>query len=197
MQELSTQWKNFLIRDLYDLVPLPGEFRFCSSRRNMDLFECLKGSRVYSKIGLRYGYLQLKVREEDIPKTAFKTRHGHYDFQAKFLGYVIDNESIDVDPAKIESVKDCEPMIKLTQKSVKFDWRAKAAFQLLKQKLCSALILAIPEGRENFVVDCWFEVLMEEDTLARSICEVVVVDCWFEVLVEEDTLARSIYEVVV
>ncbi|GKB68042.1 putative reverse transcriptase domain-containing protein [Tanacetum coccineum] len=47
-------------------------------------------------------------------------------------------------------------MIKLTQKSVKFDWGEKeeAAFQLLKQKLCSASILALPEGNENFVVYC-------------------------------------------
>ncbi|GKD35841.1 putative reverse transcriptase domain-containing protein [Tanacetum coccineum] len=44
-------------------------------------------------------------------------------------------------------------MTKLTQKSVKFDWgeKAEAAFQLLKQKLCSAPILALPEGSENFV----------------------------------------------
>ncbi|GJY91918.1 putative reverse transcriptase domain-containing protein [Tanacetum coccineum] len=48
------------------------------------------------------------------------------------------------------------PMTKLTQKSVKFEWgeKAEAAFQLLKQKLCSALILALPEGSENFVVYC-------------------------------------------
>nr|GEY67902.1 putative reverse transcriptase domain-containing protein [Tanacetum cinerariifolium] len=52
--------------------------------------------------------------------------------------------------------KIARPMIKLTQKSVKFDWgeKAEAAFQLLKQKLCSALILALPEGSENFVVYC-------------------------------------------
>ncbi|GKB50243.1 putative reverse transcriptase domain-containing protein [Tanacetum coccineum] len=46
--------------------------------------------------------------------------------------------------------------MKLTQKSVKFDWgeKAEAAFQLLKQKLYSALILALPEGSENFMVYC-------------------------------------------
>ncbi|GKA60268.1 putative reverse transcriptase domain-containing protein, partial [Tanacetum coccineum] len=45
---------------------------------------------------------------------------------------------------------------KLTQKCVKFDWGEKvdAAFQLLKQKLCTAPILALPEGSENFVVYC-------------------------------------------
>nr|GEY51864.1 hypothetical protein [Tanacetum cinerariifolium] len=52
--------------------------------------------------------------------------------------------------------KIARPMTKLTQKSVKFDWEEKAevAFQLLKQKLCSAPILALPEGSENFVVYC-------------------------------------------
>ncbi|GJX86260.1 putative reverse transcriptase domain-containing protein [Tanacetum coccineum] len=51
---------------------------------------------------------------------------------------------------------DWRPMTKFTQKSVKFEWgeKAEAAFQLLKQKLCSALILALPEGSENFVVYC-------------------------------------------
>ncbi|GJR55206.1 putative reverse transcriptase domain-containing protein [Tanacetum coccineum] len=47
-------------------------------------------------------------------------------------------------------------MTKLTQKSVKFNWGEKeeTAFQTLKQKLCSAPILALPEGSENFVVYC-------------------------------------------
>ncbi|GJZ28183.1 putative reverse transcriptase domain-containing protein [Tanacetum coccineum] len=47
-------------------------------------------------------------------------------------------------------------MMRLTQKNMKFDWRekAKAAFQLLKQKLCSAPILVLPKGSENFMVYC-------------------------------------------
>ncbi|GJS23460.1 putative reverse transcriptase domain-containing protein [Tanacetum coccineum] len=52
--------------------------------------------------------------------------------------------------------KIARPMTKLTQKSMKFDWgeKAEAVFQLLKQKLCSAPILALPEGSENFVIYC-------------------------------------------
>ena len=45
-----------------------------------DLFDQLRGVRVYSKIGLCTGYHQLRVREADIPKTAFRTRYGNFEF---------------------------------------------------------------------------------------------------------------------
>ncbi|GKD72559.1 putative reverse transcriptase domain-containing protein [Tanacetum coccineum] len=69
-----------------------GSFRMCIDYRQLnkltvknryplirinDLFDQLQGSSVYSKIDLRSGYHQLRVREEDIPKTAFRTRYGH------------------------------------------------------------------------------------------------------------------------
>ncbi|GJR03847.1 putative reverse transcriptase domain-containing protein [Tanacetum coccineum] len=253
-----------------------GSFRMCIDYRELnkltvknryplpridDLFDQLQGSSIYSKIDLRSGYHQLRVREEDIPKTAFRTRYGHYEFQVmpfgltnapavfmdlmnrvckpyldkfvivfiddiliysknkqehaehlklnlellkkeqlyakfskyefwipkvQFLGHVIDSQGIHVDPAKIESVKDwaspksateirqflglagyyrrfiegfskiAKPMTKLTQKKIKFEWsdKAEAAFQLIKQKLCSAPILALPEGNEDFIAYC-------------------------------------------
>nr|GEW38253.1 putative reverse transcriptase domain-containing protein [Tanacetum cinerariifolium] len=201
------------------------------------------------------------VQEEDIPKTAFRTRYEHFEFQVmpfgltnapvvfmdlmnwvckpyldkfvivfiddiliysknkqeheehlklilellkkeqlyakfskcefwipkvQFLGHVIDSQGIHVDPAKIESIKDgaspktatkirqflglvgyyrrfiegfskiARSMTKLTQKKVKFDWgdKQEEAFQIIKQKLCSTSILALPKGSEDFVVYC-------------------------------------------
>ncbi|GJW04450.1 putative reverse transcriptase domain-containing protein [Tanacetum coccineum] len=72
-----------------------GSFRMCIDYRELnkltvknryplpridDLFDQLQGSSIYSKIDLRSGYHQLRVREEDIPKTAFRTRYGHCEF---------------------------------------------------------------------------------------------------------------------
>nr|GEY68766.1 retrotransposon protein, putative, Ty3-gypsy subclass [Tanacetum cinerariifolium] len=229
-----------------------GSFRMCIDYRELnkltvkncyplpwidDLFDQLQGSSIYSKIDLRSGYHQLRVREQDIPKTAFQTRYGHYEFQVmpfgltnaptvfmdlmnrvckpyleKFVIIFIDKIfiyskdkkeheehlkailellkeeklGIHVDPAKIESIKDwaspktpteihqflglagyyrrfiegfskiAKSMTKLTQKGIKFDLGEKEenAFQLIKQKLCSAPILALPEGSEDFVVYC-------------------------------------------
>nr|GFB72474.1 putative reverse transcriptase domain-containing protein [Tanacetum cinerariifolium] len=205
------------------------------------------------------GYHQLRVRDKDIPKTAFRTRYGHYEFQVmpfgltnapvvfmdlmnrvcklyldkfvivfiddiliysrneeehanhlriilellrkeklyakfskcdfwirivQFLGHLIDSQGLHVDPAKIKAVKNWtspttptevhqflglagyyqrfiegflkieKPLTKLTQKNKNYIWgeEQESAFHLLKQKICEAPILALPEGNNDFVV---------------------------------------------
>nr|GEX32157.1 putative reverse transcriptase domain-containing protein [Tanacetum cinerariifolium] len=78
-----------------------GSFRMCIDYRQLnkltiknryllpridDLFDQLQGSSVYSKIDLRSGYHQIRVREKDIPITAFRTCYGHYEFQVMLFG---------------------------------------------------------------------------------------------------------------
>nr|GEY28590.1 putative reverse transcriptase domain-containing protein [Tanacetum cinerariifolium] len=66
--------------DYQELNKLKVKNRYPLSRID-DLFDQLQGSSVYSKIDMRSGFHQLRVREEDILKSAFRTRYGHYEFQ--------------------------------------------------------------------------------------------------------------------
>ncbi|GJW32772.1 putative reverse transcriptase domain-containing protein [Tanacetum coccineum] len=195
-----------------------GSFRMCIDYRELnkltiknryslpridDLFDQLQGSQFFSKIDLRSGYHQLRVHEDDIPKTAFRTRYGHFEFTVmpfgltnapaifmdlmnRFLGHVINGNGFHVDPSKTKAVKNlkaprtptevrsflglvgyyrrfienfskiAKSLTILTQKSKTFNWgeEHEYAFQTLKDKLCNALVLALPDGSEDFVVYC-------------------------------------------
>ncbi|GJW97824.1 reverse transcriptase domain-containing protein [Tanacetum coccineum] len=226
-----------------------------------DLFDQLQGACCFLKIYLRSGYHQLRVREEDIPKTTFRTRYGHFEFtfmpfgltnapaifmdlmnrvckpyldkfvivfiddiliyskseeehevhlktildlpekeklyakfskcefwikEVQFIGHVVNRDGIHVDPSKVESVKNwktpessteirsflglagyyrrfienfskiAKPLTLLTQKNKTYVWGDKQdeAFQILKEKLCNAPVLALPDGPDDFVVYC-------------------------------------------
>ncbi|GKA45931.1 putative reverse transcriptase domain-containing protein [Tanacetum coccineum] len=71
--------------DYHELNKLTVKNRYPLPRID-DLFDQLQGSSVYSKIDLQSGYHQLRFREEDIPKTAFRTCYGHYEFQVMPFG---------------------------------------------------------------------------------------------------------------
>ncbi|XP_073120611.1 uncharacterized protein [Henckelia pumila] len=70
-----------------------------------DLFDQLQGAEVFSKIDLRSGYHQLKVKDADVQKPAFRTRYGHYEFLISFLGHIVSAKGIEVDPSKVEAVR--------------------------------------------------------------------------------------------
>ncbi|GKB97344.1 putative reverse transcriptase domain-containing protein [Tanacetum coccineum] len=277
-----------------------GSFRMCIDYRELnkltvknsyplpridDLFDQLQGSQFFSKIDLRSGYHQLRVHEDDIPKTAFRTRYGHFEFtvmpfgltnapavfmdlmnrvcrpyldkfvivfidniliysktqeehvehlrlvlgllkkeklyakfskcefwlrEVQFLGHVINGNGIHVDPSKIEAVKNwkaprtptevrsflglagyyrrfienfskiAKSLTILTQKCKTFDWgeEQELTFQTLKDKLCNAPVLALPDGPEDFVVYCDASgiglgcVLMQRELFSDYDCEI-------------------------
>ncbi|GJR29554.1 putative reverse transcriptase domain-containing protein [Tanacetum coccineum] len=132
-----------------------GSFRMCIDYRELnkltiknryplpridDLFDQLQGARYFSKIDLRSGYHQLRVHDDDISKTAFRTRYGHFEYRR-----FIENFS-----------KIAKPLTSLTQKNQKYEWGEKheKAFQMLKDNLCNAPIFSLPDGVEDFVVYC-------------------------------------------
>ncbi|GJZ45551.1 putative reverse transcriptase domain-containing protein [Tanacetum coccineum] len=165
-----------------------GSFRMCIDYRELNkltiknryplpridnLFDQLQEARYFSKIDLRSGYHQLRVHDDDISKTPFRTRYGHFEFNGA--------ASMRSSPSArcfIENFsKIAKPLTSLTQKNQKYEWGEKQeeAFQTLKDNLFNAPILSLPDGVEDFVVYCDASnqglgcVLMQRDKIDKSL----------------------------
>nr|GEW49980.1 putative reverse transcriptase domain-containing protein [Tanacetum cinerariifolium] len=191
MRELSVQLQELLEKGFIhcrQLNKLNVKNRYPFLRID-NLFDQLQGSRVYSKIDLRSGYHQLRIKEEDIPITAFRTRYGHFEFQVmscgltnapvvfidlmnrvckpyfdKFVIVFIDDILVYFKDEE-EHVKHLNIILELLKKERLYAKFSKCDFWLDSiqfvghvidrsgvHKLCSASILALPEGTEDFVV---------------------------------------------
>ncbi|GJT80901.1 putative reverse transcriptase domain-containing protein [Tanacetum coccineum] len=98
----------------------------------------------------------LKSILELLKNEEFYAKFSKFEFwipKVQFLGHVIDSQGIHVDPSKIESIKDWASP-KTPMEICQFLGLAEAAFYLLKEKLCSAPILSLLEGAENFIIYC-------------------------------------------
>nr|GFC07460.1 putative reverse transcriptase domain, aspartic peptidase domain protein [Tanacetum cinerariifolium] len=142
-----------------------GSFRICIDYRELnklaiknryplpridDLFYQLQGSWYFSKIDLRSGYHQLRVREEDIPKTAFRTRYKHFEFTV--MPFRLTN-ALAVYMDRMNRV--CRPYLEnfviVFIDDILIYSKSKEEHE---DMLCDAPILALPEGTDDFVVYC-------------------------------------------
>ncbi|GJW66157.1 putative reverse transcriptase domain-containing protein [Tanacetum coccineum] len=165
MQELSNQLKELQDKDYQELNKLTIKNRYPLPMID-DLFDQLQGSWYFSKIDLRYGYHQLRVCEEDIPKIAFRTRRHPDLFKSKeehevHLKLILELLEKDKLCGKFSK---CEFLLQevcflghvVNSEDKKFEWGDKQedAFQTLKDMLCDAPILALLEGPDDFIVYC-------------------------------------------
>ncbi|GKC27067.1 reverse transcriptase [Tanacetum coccineum] len=137
-----------------------------------ELLDELNGAKVFSKLDLRSGYHQIRMKEGDIHKTAFRTHEGHYvnhtlyakqskcSFamdKVEYLGHLIYAEGVSTDPSKIQAMKNWRrPLnVKWLSKKKYFGWNAEAesAFQTLKEAMITTPVLGLPNFNREFMVE--------------------------------------------
>ncbi|GKE16568.1 retrotransposon protein, putative, ty3-gypsy subclass [Tanacetum coccineum] len=160
LEELSGQLKELQDKELNKLT-IKNRYPLL---RIDDLFDQLQGSQYFSKIDLRSEYHQLRVHEDDIPKTTFRTRYGRFEFTVIPFGLTSGiYGSNEPNPSKIEAVTNWKAprtpsevcsFLGLTGYYRRFIEDFSKIAKPLTDKLCNAPILALPDGLEDFVVYC-------------------------------------------
>ncbi|GJR54647.1 putative reverse transcriptase domain-containing protein [Tanacetum coccineum] len=146
-----------------DLIPgaAPGFFMNLVCKPYLDKFVIvfIDDILIYSRNEEEHAN-HLRIILELLRKEKLYAKFSKCDFWihiVQFLRHLIDSQGLHVDPAKIEAVKNWTSLTTPIEKNKSYIWgkEQESAFQLLKQKLCEAPILALPEGNDNFVVYCY------------------------------------------
>uniref|UniRef100_A0A2N9I0D3 Integrase catalytic domain-containing protein n=1 Tax=Fagus sylvatica TaxID=28930 RepID=A0A2N9I0D3_FAGSY len=161
-----------------------------------DMLDELHGSCIFSKIDLKSGYHQIRMKEGDEWKTAFKTKYGLYEWlvmpfgltnaPSTFMRLMNHVLRIEVDEEKVKAIKEwptpksitevrsfhglasfyrrfvkdfstlAAPLTEVIKKNVGFHWGAdqENAFATIKERLCSAPVLALPNFNKTFEIEC-------------------------------------------